>query len=48
VPWLQKVFIPLRDLEFSTIKGKLHDLQTKRFTIPNIDDIPKYMAEKRS
>jgi hypothetical protein len=48
VPWLQRVFAPLRDLEFSTIKGKLHDQQTRRFTIPNIDDIPKFMAEKRS
>jgi hypothetical protein len=36
VPWLQKVFAPLVDLEFSTIKGKLHDQQTRRFTIPNI------------
>jgi len=48
VPWLQKVFAPLKDLEFSTIKGKLHDPQTRRHTIPNIDDIPKFMAEKRS
>ena len=48
VPWLQRVFTPLRDLEFSTIKGKLHDPQTRRHTIPNIDNIPKFMAEKRS
>ena len=48
VPWLQRVFAPLRDLEFSTIKGKLHDPQTRRHTIPNIDNIPKFMAEKRS
>ena len=48
VPWLQRVFAPLRDLEFSTIKGKLHDPQTRRHTIPNIDSIPKFMSEKRS
>jgi hypothetical protein len=48
VPWLQMVFSPLKDLEFSTIKGKLHDPKTRRHTIPNIDNIPKFMAEKRS
>jgi hypothetical protein len=48
VPWLQMVFSPLKDLEFSTIKGKLHDPQTKRHTIPNIDNIPKFMTSKRS
>ncbi len=48
VPWLQKVFVSLKDFEFSTIKGKLHDPQTRRHTIPNIDNIPHFMAEKRS
>ena len=48
VPWLQAVFSELRELSFSTIKGKLHDYQTRRHTIANIDDIPKYMAEKKA
>ena len=48
VPWLQRVFVPLRDLEFSTIKGKFHDPQTRRHTIPNIDNIPKFMTERRA
>lgn len=47
VPWLQRVFAPLRDLEFSTIKGKLHDGYTQRHTIPNVADIPKFMASKQ-
>lgn len=45
VPWLQKVFKELRNLEPSYIKGKLHDQQSRRFTIPNIDDIPKYLED---
>lgn len=48
VPWLQKVFTGLDELEFSTIKGKLHDYQTEKYIIPNIDDIPKYMASKKA
>ena len=48
VPWLQSVFSELKGLSFSTIKGKLHDYQTEKYIIPNIDDIPKYMAEKRA
>lgn len=44
VPWLQHVFADLQELEYSYIKGKLHDSQTKKHTIPNIDDIPKYLA----
>lgn len=48
VPWLQLVFSDLSKLSFSTIKGKLYDFQTKKYTIPNIDDIPKFMSEKRS
>lgn len=47
VPWLQKVFIRLRGLSPSSIKSKLHDYQTEKYIIPNIDDIPKYMAKKR-
>ncbi len=46
VPWLQRVFVDLQDLEYSYIKGKLHDYQTKKHIIPNIDDIPKYLAEQ--
>ena len=45
VPWLKAVFVPLSDLEDSYIKGKLRDYQTEKYTIPNIEDIPKYMAE---
>ena len=45
VPWLKAVFIPLSDLEDSYIKGKLRDYQTEKYTIPNIEDIPTYMAE---
>ncbi|HBB00390.1 MAG: hypothetical protein A2W86_10655 [Bacteroidetes bacterium GWD2_45_23] len=45
VPWLRKVFLQLRDLEPSYIKGKLYDGQTRKYIIPNIDDIPKYLAE---
>jgi len=45
VPWLQQVFVDLQDLEYSYVKGKLHDYQTKKHIIPNIDDIPKYLAE---
>lgn len=46
VPWLKQVFLQLRDLEDSTIKGKLHDTHTRKYIIPNIDDIPKYLAEQ--
>ena len=46
VPWLQQVFLNLRDLESSYIKGKLYDSQTKTHIIPNIDDIPKFLAEQ--
>lgn len=45
VPWLKAVFTPLSDLEDSYIKGKLRDYQTEKYAIPNIEDIPKYMAE---
>ena len=45
VPWLKAVFIPLSDLEDSYIKGKLRDYQTEKYTIPNTEDIPTYMAE---
>jgi hypothetical protein len=45
-PWLQQVFVSLQELEYSYIKGKLHDSQTKKHIIPNIDDIPKYLAEQ--
>lgn len=46
VPWLKQIFLQLRDLEDSTIKGKLYDGQTRKYIIPNIDDIPKYLAEQ--
>lgn len=45
VPWLKSVFVPLADLEDSYIKGKLYSPQTRQFTIPNIADISKYMAD---
>lgn len=45
VSWLKSVFAPLAELEDSYIKGKLYSPQTRQFTIPNIADIPKYMAE---
>lgn len=48
VPWLQKVFAGLDKLSYSTIKGKLHDYQTEKYIIPNIDDIPRFMAEKKA
>ena len=48
VPWLQLVFLDLRKLETSTIKGKLHDSQTRKHIIPNVDDIPKYLTEENS
>lgn len=44
VPWLQRVFINLRDLESSYIKGKLFTSQTKRYIIPNTDNIAKELA----
>ena len=46
VPWLQKVFAGMQELEYSSIKGKLYDTQTRKYIIPNIDDIPKYLAEQ--
>ncbi len=46
VPWLKSVFAPLAELEDSYIKGKLYSPQTRQFIIPNIADIPKYMAEQ--
>ena len=46
VSWLQSVFLDLRELEFSYIKGKLYDTQTEKHTILNIDDIPKYLAQQ--
>ncbi len=45
VSWLKSVFAPLAELEDSYIKGKLYSPQTRQFTIPNIADIPKYIAE---
>lgn len=44
VPWLQRVFANLRDLEPSYVKGKLYTSQTKQYKIPNTDDIAGYMA----
>lgn len=44
VPWLQKVFANLKELEPSYIKGKLYTSETKRFTIPNTTDLPAYLA----
>ncbi|MDL2265575.1 magnesium transporter [Parabacteroides sp. OttesenSCG-928-G07] len=48
VPWLQAVFFGLKELSFSTIKGKLYDYQTQKYKIPNIDNIHKYMSERKS
>lgn len=45
VPWLKSAFAPLAELEDSYIKGKLYSPQTRQFVIPNIADIPQYMAE---
>lgn len=47
VPWLKSVFAPLAELEDSYIKGKLYTPQTRPYTIPNIDDIPGYMARHK-
>lgn len=44
VPWLQKVFANLKELEPSYIKGKLYTSETKRFTIPNTTDLPAYLT----
>jgi hypothetical protein len=44
VPWLQSVFYDLRELEPSYVKGKLYDAQTRKYIIPNIEDIPKYLT----
>lgn len=48
VPWLKSAFALLAELEDSYIKGKLYSPQTRQFIIPNIADIPKYMAEHDS
>ena len=45
VPWLKSAFALLAELEDSYIKGKLYSPQTRQFIIPNIADIPQYMAE---
>lgn len=45
VPWLKSTFAPLAELEDSYVKGKLYSSQTRQFIIPNIADIPQYMAE---
>lgn len=45
VPWLKSTFAPLAELEDSYVKGKLYSPQTRQFIIPNIADIPQYMAE---
>lgn len=45
VPWLKSAFAPLAKLEDSYVKGKLYSPQTRQFIIPNIADIPQYMAE---
>lgn len=47
VPWLQAVFVDLQELESSYVRGKLHDSKTQTHTIPNIDNIPKFL-EKQS
>ena len=47
VPWLKSVFVPLAELEDSYIKGKLYDGQTKRYIIPNIEDLEAYMSEQK-
>ena len=45
VPWLKSAFALLAELEDSYVKGKLYSPQTRQFIIPNIADIPQYMAE---
>lgn len=45
VPWLQQVFVNLKELEPSYIKGKLYTSETKRFIIPNTTDIPANIAK---
>ena len=47
VPWLKSVFVPLAELEDSYIKGKLYDGHTKRYIIPNIEDLEAYMSEQK-
>ncbi len=46
VPWLQAVFIDLQELESSYIRGKLHDSKTQKHTIPNIDNILKFLEKQ--
>ena len=47
VPWLKSECVPLAELEDSYIKGKLYDGQTKRYIIPNIEDLEAYMSEQK-
>ena len=47
VPWLKSVFVSLAELEDSYIKGKLYDGHTKRYIIPNIEDLEAYMSEQK-
>lgn len=47
VPWLKSVFVPLAELEDSYVKGKLYDGQTKKYIIPNIEDLEVYMSEQK-
>ena len=47
VPWLKSVFVPLAELEDSYVKGKLYDGQTKKYIIPNIEDLEAYMSEQK-
>ena len=47
VPWLKSVFVPLAELEDSYIKGKLYDGHTKRYIIPNIEDLEAYISKQK-
>ena len=47
VPWLKSVFVPLAELEDSYVKGKLYDGQTKKYIIPNVEDLEAYMSEQK-
>ncbi len=47
IPWLKIVFSDLRELEYSSIKGKLYSTQIKKVLIPNNDEIPKFLAQKK-
>lgn len=48
VPWLQKLFANLQELEPSYIKGKLYTSETKRFMIPNTTNIATYLRDLKS